>query len=184
MERSTLPNPGGIADLGADDRLVVDFLNHSSHSGSQHWTLEFFGSRPGSVLISTAGPRVVRERRTVEVSAEKLSLLDEMFSATLEWGPGETSYCDIKLRRYSGEDLVAEETRRCVTPLPAEGCSLVMSLCQALPPTYDVPSLGSQVSGALSATVYTLLLSPLLLVLLLGRVLSLPLGLFRLRRAA
>lgn len=157
MERSTLSSPCGISDLGSDDRLVVDFLNHSCRSGSQHWILEFSGTRPGAVSISTAGPRVVRETRVVDVSADKLLRLDEMFRATPQWGPGETTFCDIRLRQYHGEDLVAEETRLCVTPFPAEGCTLLMSLCQALPPTHDARTFSSKVSEALSGALFTVL---------------------------
>jgi hypothetical protein len=157
VEPWTVPNPGGISDLGSDDRMVVDFLNHSCRSGSQHWVLKFSGARPGVVSISTAGPRVVRETRVVDVSEDKLRRLDEMFRATPQWGPGATTYCDIRLRQYHGEDLVAEETRLCVTPFPAEGCTLLMSLCQALPPTHDPRTFGSQVSEALSETLSTVL---------------------------
>jgi hypothetical protein len=157
VERWNVPNPCGISDLGSDDRLVVDFLNHSSRSGSQHWILEFSGTRPGVVSISTSGPRVVRETRVVDLSADKLRRLDEMFRATPQWEPGATTYCDIRLRQFHGEDLVTEETRLCVTPFPAEGCTLLMSLCQALPPTHDARTFSSQVSEALSGTLFAVL---------------------------
>jgi hypothetical protein len=157
VERCTVLDCCGISDLASDDRLVVDFLNHSSRSGSQHWILEFSGKQPGVVSISTAGPRVVREMRLVDVSADELRQLDEMFRATPKWGAGAATYCDIRLRQFHGEDLVAEETRLCVTPFPAEGCTLLMNLCQALPPTRDARTFSSQLSEVLLESLFTVL---------------------------
>jgi hypothetical protein len=162
----------------------VDYLHHNHQDGSVHWILEFSGSRPGSVLVRTAGRRVVRRRRLVEVSPEDLRRLDEALRQMVRWQPGTTSYCDVRLRRFHGETLTSEETRLGVMPGPEEGCRLLMRLCQSVPRTREETDSGWQLSTAIRTALVTVLLAPVFLLSLLGRTLSHPRGLVRSRTAS
>lgn len=184
MERLNLPTPGGMADLGPDERMVVDFLHHDHEDGSLHWILEFSGASPQAVLVRTTGRRVVRRRRLVDLSPEDLQRLDRALREMEPWRPGTTSYCDLRLRRYRGEDLVFEETRLGVVPGPREGCRLLLRLCQSVPRPREDAESGEPLAMDLWTALATVLVAPVLLISFLGRVMSHPRGFVRPRQVS